>query len=238
MKKVGAGLLASIPIVGGYVPVAITFGLIARSANLSTLDSVAASLIVFAGASQFLAVGLYAAGLPAVQIVLAGFLLNLRHLLMSSVIARHLPRRSFIVRSVLAFGVTDEVFGVASWRSAEGREIDPGFLAGLELGAYLSWTTGTLAGAILGDIVPPGLRTAMGLALYALFATLLAGQVRAARQTGRERLLRVIAAALGAIAINTVLRELLGFGAGSAFPVAMTGGAAAGIVLPLGDTDE
>lgn len=174
MKKIAAGLIAPIPIAGGYVPVAITFGLIARSAELSTLDALAASLIVFAGAAQFLAVGMYAAALPAVQIILAGFLLNLRHLLMSSVIARHLKGSTTATRSVLAFGVTDEVFGVASWRSAEGGAIEPGFLAGLELGAYLAWSTGTLAGALLGDVIPPGLRTAMGLALYALFASLLA----------------------------------------------------------------
>jgi len=234
MKKLVAGLLASLPIVGGYVPVAITFGLIARSADLSTFDSVAASLIVFAGAAQFLAVGMYEAGLPAVQIVFAGFLLNLRHLLMSSVIARNCSDMRRIVRSILAFGVTDEVFGVASWRSAEGGEIRPGFLAGLELGAYLAWTLGTLAGAILGDIIPSGLRTAMGMALYALFASLLAGQVRAAHRKGRRRLVRTISAAAAAIAINVILREIPGFGAGTAFPVAMVGGAIVGMAVPAG----
>lgn len=238
MNRLTAGILASMPIVGGYIPVAITFGLIARSAELTTLDSVAASLIVFAGAAQFLAVGMYEAGLPAVQIVLAGFLLNLRHLLMSSVVGRHLSRQPFLIRSILAFGVTDEVFGVAGLRSTEGGTIHPGYLAGLELGAYLSWTTGTLVGAILGEIIPPGLRTAMSLALYSLFASLLAGQIRAAYRIGRTRVVRTIGAAMTAIALHILLREAIGFGAGAAFPIAMTGGALIGMSLPSGGTED
>lgn len=238
MKKFTSGILAAVPIAGGYVPVAITFGLIARSAELSTIDALAASLIVFAGAAQFLAVGMYGAGLPVFQIVLAGFLLNLRHLLMSSVIARHLIGRSFALRSLLAFGVTDEVFGVASWRSAEGGKIEPAFLSGLETGAYLAWTSGTVIGALLGDVIPPGLRTAMGLALYALFASLLAGQVRAAVRQSRSHMFRVVLTAGAAIIINTILRQAAGFGAGAAFPVAMIGGAFIGMAISDVGTED
>ena len=236
MKNLTAGLTASIPIASGYIPVAITFGLIARSADLTTIDALAASLLVFAGAAQFLAVGMYGAGLPALQIVVAGFLLNLRHLLMSSVIARHLPRRSILVRSALAFGITDEVFGVASWRSADGGTLEPAFLAGLEIGAYSAWTLGTVAGAALGDVLPAGLRIAMGLALYALFSSLLAGQIRAARSHGRNRVVRVVVAAAVAIVINTVLRGPFSLGPGGAFPFAMIGGALVGMLLPHGRT--
>jgi 4-azaleucine resistance transporter AzlC len=228
MKTTASGFIAAIPIASGYIPVAITFGLIARSAELSTIDAVAASLFVFAGAAQFLAVGMYAAGLPVIQIIVAGTLLNLRHLLMSSVIARNLLGGGKAVRSALAFGVTDEVFGVASTES----EIEPAFLAGLELGAYASWTSGTCIGAVLGDVLPPGLRTAMGLALYALFASLLAGQVRAARTESSTRLIRVVIAATVAIGLNVALRESFGVEPGTAFPFAMIGGAVAGMVVP------
>lgn len=236
VKLFFSGLTAAIPIATGYFPVAITFGILVVNTNLQFLDALLASALVFAGAAQFMAIGMYAgiAGSTAgVQIVIAGWLLNLRHLLMSSVIAHNLAQTgrstdepirlpSLPLRSVLAFGVTDEVFGVASWRIAEGGRVRPAFLFGLELGAYTAWVGGTAVGATMGEILPPGLRTAMGLALYALFAALLAGQVRSGR-TGP-----VIVAALAGAGINVLLRTGMGVGPGAAFPVAMIAGALAG----------
>ena len=265
MHSFTRGLTSALPIASGYIPVAITFGLVVRSFGLTTLDATVASLLVFAGAAQFLAIGMYGAGITAgvvvaggavaaggvaagdgatagglliggwpgaaalllvVQIVVAGWLLNLRHLLMSSVIAHSLGTgHRWILRSTLAFGVTDEVFGVAGWRIAEGGTVKPRFLLGLELGAYSAWVGGTVIGAVSGEILPAALRTAMGLALYALFAALLAGQFRAAARQEDGRVVPLVIAAVAAATINAVLREALGGDAGAAFPLAMIGGA-------------
>lgn len=216
------GLRASIPIAAGYVPVAITFGLLARGTGLSYLDSQAASLIVFAGAAQFMGVGMFSRGINAIQIIFATFLLNLRHLLMSSAIVHRLVplKKGMPRRWLLAFGVTDEVFAVASG----DERIEPRYLLGLELGAYLAWNGGTLFGALVGSVLPETLQTAMGFALYALFAALLMSHLE------RDRTL-LIPAAVAAV-VNTVLRSVLGVHAGAAFPVAMIAGAAAGFLLP------
>jgi 4-azaleucine resistance transporter AzlC len=238
MHSFSKGLVAAIPIASGYIPVAITFGLVVRATGLTTVDAFLASLLVFAGAAQFLAIGMYgAAGLVAgtvspaslvviAQIVIAGWLLNLRHLLMSSVIAHNLNgARGILTRSVLAFGVTDEVFGVAGWRIAEGGTVRPRYLLGLELGAYSAWVGGTVVGALSGEILPHHLQVAMGLALYALFAALLAGQFRAAHQKEGTRVAPLAVAAGSAALINAALRGGLGWDAGAAFPVAMVAGA-------------
>lgn len=253
--------MAAIPIASGYIPVAITFGLVVKSAGLTTLDATVASLLVFAGAAQFLAIGMYgAAGLIAgqisptsilviAQIVIAGWLLNLRHLLMSSVIAHNLgggqrshspsdpPGRApgILARSVLAFGVTDEVFGVAGWRIAEGGTVRPRYLLGLELGAYSAWVGGTVVGALSGEILPEHLRVAMGLALYALFAALLAGQIRAAHGKEGARVAPLIVAAGSAALINAALRMGLGWDAGAAFPIAMVAGAVIAMAVGSGE---
>ncbi|MFW5695476.1 MAG: AzlC family ABC transporter permease [Alkalispirochaeta sp.] len=237
MHSFSKGLVAAIPIASGYIPVAITFGLVVRSVGLTTLDAFLASLLVFAGAAQFLAIGMYgAAGLVAgtvspaslvviAQIVIAGWLLNLRHLLMSSVIAHNLSgAQSVRFRSVLAFGVTDEVFGVAGWRIAEGGTVRPRYLLGLELGAYSAWVGGTVVGALSGEILPEHLRVAMGLALYALFAALLAGQFRAAHKKEGTRVAPLAVAAGSAALINAALRLGVDWDAGAAFPVAMVAG--------------
>ncbi len=229
---------------------AITFGLVVRSVGLTTLDAFLASLLVFAGAAQFLAIGMYgAAGLavgavsPAslvviAQIVIAGWLLNLRHLLMSSVIAHNLSGTHRVgARSVLAFGVTDEVFGVAGWRIAEGGEVRPPYLLGLEIGAYSAWVGGTVVGALSGEILPEHLRVAMGLALYALFAALLAGQFRAAHRKEGGRVTPLAVAAVSAALINATLRGAFGWDAGAAFPVAMVVGATIAMV-PIGRNND
>lgn len=258
MHSFSRGLIAAVPIASGYVPVAITFGLVTRSFGLTAIDAVLASLIVFAGAAQFLAIGMYGSGVAAgllggavvggggvvaggglgaggvfliLQIVIAGWLLNLRHLLMSSVIARNIGPLGPGARSALAFGVTDEVFGVAGWRIADGGTVAPRYLAGLEIGAYSAWVGGTLIGAVSGEILPANLRIAMGLALYALFAALLAGQIRAAARTGAVAVIPVVVAAAAAATINGSLRMGLHWDAGAAFPVAMVGGTLIAMVL-------
>ncbi|MFP4152159.1 MAG: AzlC family ABC transporter permease, partial [Alkalispirochaeta sp.] len=220
MRQLASGLLASLPIASGYVPVAITFGLIVRSGGLSVIDAGLASLIIFAGAAQFLAAGMYFSGAGVLQIVIAGWLLNLRHLLMSSVIAEHLDRSaSMPIRTILAFGVTDEVFGVAGRRAARGDTLDASYLIGLELGAYTAWVGGTFIGAIVGDILPPPVRTAMGMALYALFAALLAGLIREAGTTSTR--VQMAGAAVLAGGANWFLRNVSGLEPGVAFPIAM-----------------
>jgi len=220
MRQLLSGFLASLPIASGYIPVAMTFGLIVRSGGLSVIDAGLASLIIFAGAAQFLAAGMFLSGAGVLQIVISGWLLNLRHLLMSSVIADHLDRTiSKPIRSVLAFGVTDEVFGVAGRRAARGDTLDAPYMFGLELGAYAAWVGGTFLGAIVGDILPPPVRTAMGMALYALFAALLAGLIREAG--GASARMQMVGAAVLAGGGNWFLRDVLALEPGIAFPIAM-----------------
>ncbi len=217
-NTVSAGIRASVPIAAGYIPVAITFGLLARGAGLSTIDASAASLIVFAGAAQFMAVGMFAQGIATTQIVVATFLLNLRHLLMSSVIIQRLPPPTRRQRFTLAFGITDEVFAVATG----DERVHPRYLAGLELGAYLAWNAGTVAGALAGDILPVVVQNAMGFALYALFFALLLSHLDDDR--------RLLVPAATAALVNIGLRYGLDVGPGAAFPAAMLAGTAAGFL--------
>ncbi len=215
------GLRGAVPIAVGYVPVAITFGLLARNGGLSTADAMAASMFAFAGAAQFMAIGMFAQGIAPVQIVVATFFLNLRHILMSSVIVHRLsPTRGFAQRAALAYGVTDETFAVAT----RDENIAPAYLHGLEIGAWGSWVAGTVIGAVVGSLLPPLVQAALGFALYALFLSLLLSHV--------ERDAWLLVPAVAAAATNAVLRELIGVHAGLAFPVAMVVGAAAGFLTP------
>ena len=169
--EIRRGLRAGVPIALGYLPVAVTYGLLARQAGLSPLEITGMSLFVYAGASQFMAVKMLAAGSPAVQIILATFILNFRHFLMSASLSQKLtpgPPRP----TLLAYWVTDESFVTGSLSLGKEGFTSTSFLAMAAL-AYASWAAGSLAGALFGALIPATLASAMGVGLYAMFTALL-----------------------------------------------------------------
>ena len=102
------------------------------------------NLLVFAGASQFMALNLLASGIGAGEIVLATLLMNFRHFLMSASLSAKIGGRARLL-PVVAFGITDETFAVAS---SEKGELASDFLIGLESMAYFSWVSGTAVGLL------------------------------------------------------------------------------------------
>ena len=181
------GLRASVPIMLGYLPAAVAFGVAARTAGLSTVEALLMSLVVFSGASQFALVGLVAAG--ASWFVMAGIslVLGVRHVLYGPSLAPHLRRTPSGRAAAAAFGLTDEVFAVASTklsgRRTAGRtpEMGFGYLLGLGTGAYVSWAVGTWIGGVAGTAVVaalPSLAPALSFALPTLFAALLVSLIK------------------------------------------------------------
>ncbi|HET6485787.1 MAG TPA: AzlC family ABC transporter permease [Spirochaetia bacterium] len=176
-SEIARGLRAGIPIAVGYVPIAVAFGFLASQGRLSLAQAAAMSLFVYAGASQFAAVGMLAGGASALAITLATLVLNFRHFLMSVSLSRRIseggsPRRSWV--PALALGVTDETFVVAS---TDGAPTAPYFL-GLGLMAYCAWNAGTLIGAGFSALIPPGLAHGLGITLYAMFIAILLPGIR------------------------------------------------------------
>lgn len=78
-----AGTRSAVPIMLGYVPVGIAYGVMARQAGLNTWQTVLMSLTVYGGASEMMAAGMVAQGAAVLTIVLTTFILNLRHIIMS-----------------------------------------------------------------------------------------------------------------------------------------------------------
>ena len=174
-----SGLSAALPIAIGYWPIAMAYGLLGKSLGLSFLHCVGMSVIVFAGASQFMALNLLAAGVGPWEIVLTTFLVNLRHFLMSASIAPKVLCSNRGLRALLAFGVTDETFAVAS---IKGGTLTPAYMSGLEILAYASWVTGSGAGFLVGAALPDALQASMGIALYAMFIGLFVPAAKKSRK--------------------------------------------------------
>ena len=176
------GLKAAIPIAIGYIPIGITFGLLARSAGIPNYITVMMSLIIFAGASQFVGINLIALGTSCWEIVLTTFILNLRHLLMSASLSQKVvPDSSKGILALLSFGITDETFSLASFR--EEAQLKPEFLVGLNLLAFSAWNAGTWMGVFLAAGLPEAIKTSMGIALYVMFIGLLVPSCRRSKAT-------------------------------------------------------
>ncbi|OMP67118.1 AzlC family ABC transporter permease [Domibacillus epiphyticus] len=189
------GLYAGIGIAIGYFPAALTYGLLAKSAELSFVETMSLSIFVFAGAAQYIALNLIALGTGIFEIVLTTFILNIRHFLMSAALNEKAENESIWKKSAYAFGVTDETFSVAAMR--EGS-INSFYMAGLVIISYSSWVISSGLGYIAGNALPQVVQESMGIALYAMFIGLL---VPSLKQSMKAVLLAGTAALLNCVFI-------------------------------------
>jgi len=109
------------PFVLGYLPIGFAYGVLASKVGLSTLNTVLMSLLVYAGSSQLIGVGLIAAGVHAWGIILTTFMVNLRHLLMAAAISPHLKGWRKAELGAFAFELTDESFAYHSTAFNQGK---------------------------------------------------------------------------------------------------------------------
>lgn len=172
-----AGARQAVPIFLGYLALSIAYGVLARDAGLSLFDTVAMSLFVYAGAAQFIAVGMFAAGMDPFTVVFTTFLVNLRHVLMGASLAPYLRGLGFPSLALLATGVTDETFALNSTEYAR-RPRHHFFMYGAHLTSYSGWVGGSLIGAAGGSLIPGLDRLPLDFALPAMFISLLVLQVR------------------------------------------------------------
>ncbi len=176
------GAKAALPIVLGYLPVGITFGILARKAGLTTVEVGFMSLFVYAGASQFLAIEMISKGMAGASILLATFFINLRHFLMSSNLSLYVRNARLPVLGLLSAQLTDESYAVAISKLPEIRERPP-FLFGLQVTSHLAWIGGSVAGACFGPLLESS-GYGLPFALPALFICLLMLQIKSIRHFG------------------------------------------------------
>lgn len=211
-RDLSEGLRASLPLVAGYVPAAIAFGVTARQAGLDLTETVFMSLVVYSGASQFALAGLIASGAAWAVAAVAGLLLSLRHVLYGPTLVRHLRKLGSWRGALVAYGLTDEVFAVASVELPRVR--DPfRWMAAMQTAVFASWIGGTWLGASAGAAATeavPSLAPALSFALPALFVALLAAMILPVSQSGKRGMGELTGAisAAGAVAAAFHLMSL------------------------------
>ncbi|CQR47067.1 Inner membrane protein YgaZ [Paraliobacillus sp. PM-2] len=179
IKMVKKGFIAALPIILGYLPIAITYGVLASQSGISLFELTAMSILVYAGAAQFMGVNMITVGAGSIEIIVATFVLNFRHFVMSLSFANRTRPLEKKWKIPLSLGLTDESFSVASLNTKEGNQEAGGYFYGtLMVTAYASWIVGSFLGGVLGDVIPETLSRSMGIALYAMFIALLIPSVK------------------------------------------------------------
>jgi len=176
--RVRQGLAAAWPICLGFFPIGLSLGVLAQKGGLAPWQIGLMSLVVFAGGSQFIAVAMIGSGASPAAIVTTTFMVNLRHLLMSSALSVHLPGVSRRFLALFAYGVTDESFAVNMARFNRG-DWNRGSALVLNQVTNATWFFSSVAGAYAGQFIPAG-SLGIDYALTGMFICLLVFQLRGA----------------------------------------------------------
>lgn len=165
------GIKDGLPIGLGYLSVSFAFGVTASMLGVPYFISLLISMTNLTSAGQLAGLTVIATLGTVAEIVLTQLVINARYFLMSLTLTQKLDSSfNTPARLFCAFGVTDEIFGVAvSKKGTIGKR----YFSGLMLLPYLGWATGTLLGALAGNILPAELTTALGIGLYAMFIAII-----------------------------------------------------------------
>ena len=148
---------AILPLLPGIIPFGLIAGVTPITLGYSWIDSLLGSLLMFAGASQLAAYQLLGEGASLWVILMTVVAVNLRYLLYSASIAPDLAGANRTARWLAGYGLTDQIYAVAKrdypahqWTLPERLA----YYAGGTLSIWLLWQLCTLAGAIIGQVIP------------------------------------------------------------------------------------
>ncbi|MDY6876240.1 MAG: AzlC family ABC transporter permease [Chloroflexota bacterium] len=194
-----AGVTQAAPIMLGYIPIGLAFGVLAQKAGMSSLNTLLMSILVYAGSSQLIAIGLFAAGAPVLSVILTTFVVNLRHMLMSAALSPLLGRWRKVELAAFAYQLTDETFAIHSARLLTSS--DPPNKAevfGINMTAQVAWIFGTWLGTVVGQLITDVKPFALDYALPAMFVALLVLQIK-------DRVQIAVAFLTGVLAVGLLL---------------------------------
>ncbi len=165
------GLRDGIPIGLGYLAVSFAFGMMAAEGGIPVLEATLISAMNVTSAGQFAGLEIILTGGTVLEMMLTQLVINLRYSLMSVSLSQKLDRSvKFGHRFLIACGVTDEIFGIAS---TQPGKIKASYVYGAMCVAIPGWVCGTALGAAAGSVLPGFLRSALSVAIYGMFLAII-----------------------------------------------------------------
>jgi 4-azaleucine resistance transporter AzlC len=178
----------SFPVLLGYLAIGVAFGLLLVDAGYPWWLSPIMGVVMYAGAGQYIAVGLFAAGAGLWEAALVQLVVNARHMAYGAALFKRInaagPYKWYLI-----FSLSDETFALLSSLPDEGESDSRSrgalsrFMFQVALLDQLYWIAGGVIGAVLGTMIPFDIQ-GIGFALTALFVALMVEQMLRVRRPG------------------------------------------------------
>ena len=166
----GEGVKDGLPIGLGYLSVSFTFGILAVSKGLSWLQASLISLFNVTSAGQVAGLNIMVTAGGILAMVISQIVINLRYSLMGIALSQKADKTMTpLLRILLAYGLTDEIFGVAVCKK---YEFGAKYFFGLTILPIIGWVAGTTIGAVLGKVFPDFLTNALAIGIYGMFVSI------------------------------------------------------------------
>jgi 4-azaleucine resistance transporter AzlC len=173
-REARQGMAAIFPICVAAIPIGLVWGALAVESGLSLVEIGLMSGSVFAGASQFVAIGLWASPLPVIAIIFATFMINLRQIMMSASLGRSMQNFSPAQRFIAFYGLTDEVWAISEARALKAP-LTPAYYAGMAIPLFFCWLSSTVAGGAFGQLLGQPEAYGLDFVFSAMFIGLIVG---------------------------------------------------------------
>ena len=164
------GLKSGIPIGLGYLSVSFAFGIMCIESGLYWWQALIISMTTLTSAGQLAGLGIMVLPHMYIEMLINQLTINVRYSFMSISLSQKTDSKfKGIFKWLLAFFITDEIFGVAVSKKSVSRS----FFFGLGLAPYFGWAIGTLIGALLGQVFPDVVMNALSIAMYGMFIAII-----------------------------------------------------------------
>jgi len=179
-----AGLRASLPLLVAIAPFGLVTGVAMAAGGIPPLQAMAMSVLVYAGASMLAAMQLIVEGAPALVVVLAAFIVNLRLLMYSASIRPYFTGEPLGRRLLVSYALVDNPYALFIQRfgTHPGAAGKFDYFVGLAIPTWLCWQAAVGAGLLVGHQLPAAwkLEFAAPLAFIAMSVPLLRDKATAA----------------------------------------------------------
>lgn len=176
------GFRDGFPIAMGYFAVSFALGIAARNVGMNAVQGFLMSLGMVASAGEYAAIMLIGAGAGVLEMIATTVVINLRYFLMSCSLTQKLdPKTPLWKRFLLAYCVTDELFGISS---AVPGYLDVAYTYAATAVSVSGWCLGTVLGVVVGNILPARAMSALSVALYGMFLAIIIPPAKHSRFMG------------------------------------------------------
>ncbi|MBP3709915.1 MAG: AzlC family ABC transporter permease [Treponema sp.] len=205
----------TVPVFFGYVAIGIPFGLMIVNAGYPVWLVPVMSAVMYAGAGQYVAMGLFAAGASLGTIAVTELLVNIRHIVYGlSLITKF--KHTGAWKPYIIFALTDETYSLLTSCTVPDGADAGAFYGTIALLDHIYWIAGGIIGAVAGTFIPFSFE-GVEFALTALFIVLLIEQLEKSRDLlppalgAAVALCSVVLAQCGVIADGNILLVSLAF---------------------------